>query len=311
MDELEGDRPIPQEQQYSKDITILPQYNKSAPAETAFPKVYSPRGERWAKMLKGKKYQSTNHLADIEKEKKEDGVSLLILNAAKRYEVEYHTPRIGRHSRRPADVERYFLWLYVTGSRMGEPFLKPYPVISIMKPKDMPWKIIKVTRPIEKAFEKGTREHELIEQNIPVFDQTEEEIWRIVLDDYQVTDIDDLFERMSKRFYSRKTGKRMGSLTKVIQHNFRADMRTEKGRLIEGAPISPHALRHHRAYSLLLQRGMPEKLVISLFGWREDKMLYRYAYMSREIKGQAQYQSLKNYASERKHRQEEQEKQQK
>src|SRR5271157_471890 len=186
------------------------------------PKVYSVRGERWAQMLKGKKYQSTNHLAKIERENVPDGVSRIILDAVNAFDAKYATKWKGRHFTRPADLIRYLLWLYATASRMGEPFIQPYPRISVMKPRDLPWKIIKVIRVIEKSRQKGTNDREIIEQHIPVFDQTEEEIWRKILDDYEVMDLDDLFERMSKHFHCKKDGRRTGNLTTVIQHNFRA-----------------------------------------------------------------------------------------
>lgn len=272
------------------------------PAAPKPPKVYTPRGEKWAKMLKGRKYQSTNHMARIEKENVPDGVSRILLESVKQFEARYAAKWRGKHFDRPADLERYVLWLYATGSREGEPFIKPYPRISVMKPRDLPWKIVKVIRVIEKSFTKGTKEREIIEQHIPVFDQAEEEIWRKILDDYELTDLDDLFERMAKHFHCRKSGKRSGNLSTIVQHNFRAEMRTGDGKLLKNAPISIHALRHHRAYSLLVQRGLDDDLVTSLFGWHDPRMCTYYAYLSREIKGQAQLLSLKKYAKELKER---------
>lgn len=261
----------------------------------AIPKKYSERGAKWAALLKGKKYRSRNYLLITEKEPQPDGVSKVVLQAAEDFERKYGRKWRGKHIKRPADLERYFLWLYLTGSRKREPFLKPYPRINVFKPKSLPWRVVHVTRVIEKSFTKGTRERTVHEQYIPVFDAVEDALWRKVLNDYESINLDDLFSNVAAMDKS---------LTGVIQRNFRADMREEAtGKIMRNAPITPHALRHHRAYNLYIERELDKDLVISLFGWLDDRMLNYYAYINMAAKGRAQLASLKKFAAGRKHAQ--------
>ena len=263
-------------------------------AEPRQPKKYTPRGAKQAQILRGKVYRSRDHLVVIEKENEPDTVSRAILKACNAFEQKYATKWKGRHIKRPTDLERFVLWLYATGSREGEPFLKPYPKISILKPRNLPWKVVKITRPIEKSFTR-THEHEIIEQHIPIFDATEDALWRKILDDYESIDLDDLFERMSKHFYGKKG--RSGNLSMIIQRNFRADQRTEQGELRRNAPILAHSLRHHRVYNWKLERELSDDLIANLIGWKRTAMVNYYAYLSRAIKEQAQLQALEAYAA--------------
>ncbi len=255
------------------------------------PREYTEWGRKRAELLTGKKYRTRNYMAMTEKVARPDGISRAMLEMDAKFEEKYSKAWTGRHIDRPADIIRYKDWLYLTGSRKREPFLKPYPRISISKPKGLPWKVVKVTRVIEKSFVKETGERTIHEQNIPIFDAAEDKLWRKVLDDYEVLDLGDLFGRVEK--HDAHNG-----VTGIIERNFRCDMREENtGKLLKGAPLPPHALRHHRAYNLYIERGLDEALVTSLFGWRDARMLYTYAYISRSAKGQAQLQALKRFAN--------------
>ncbi len=266
----------------------------------AAPKVYSPVGAKIAAKLTGKTYRSRDHLLAIEHENEPDTTAMAILKAVKDLEQKYNMLGSGkkwkgRHFKRPADLERYFLWVYLTGSREGEPFLRPYPEISISKPRNLPFQVVKVVRPIEKAFDKKGQ-HEMIEQNIPIFDATEEEMWRRVLDDFEIFDLSDLFKSMSKHYYCRDGKTPSGNLSSIVQRNFRADQRSEDGKLLRNAPLLIHSLRHHRVYALKLERGMNDDLITSLIGWRDSRMVNHYAYILRAAKSRAQMQALAAYA---------------
>lgn len=261
-------------------------------ASQAIPKKYTEIGAKRAALLKGMKYRTKNYMMATEKENKPDGVSRAVLDILDKFEKKYSKKWRGRHITRPADVARVVAWWYLTGSRKEEIFLKPYPRISISpRRRDMPWRTVNVTRVIEKSFaNRATGERLIHEQKIPIFDSTEDKLWRKVLDDYEHLDLDDLFQRMSKH---RK------SLTSIIQHNFHCDMREESsGRLLENAPITPHAFRHHRAFNLYIQRELDDQYVTLLFGWSDSRMLGYYAYLNRASKGQKQEQLLKKYAAE-------------
>ncbi|MEM4097316.1 MAG: tyrosine-type recombinase/integrase [Candidatus Micrarchaeaceae archaeon] len=264
---------------------------KSEPQPLPSPKQYSEIGAKRAQLLAGKKYRTRNYMAITEKEIRPDGVSRVILDMATKFEEKYASKWVGRHIVRPADLERYVLWLYATGSRKREPFLEPYPRVSISKPRGLPWRVVKVSRVIEKAFIKGTNDRVIHEQNIPIFDQTEDKIWRKILNDYDDMDLEPLFQNMAKHDVH-------NGLTGIVQNNFHCDMREEfSGKLIKDAPITPHALRHHRAYNLYIERGLDKDLVVSLFGWKDDRMLDTYAYINRSAKGRAQIEALKKFAA--------------
>ncbi len=263
-------------------------YPKVTPP-ASIPKAHTAIGAKRAELLTGKKYRTRNYMVLTEKEVHPDGVSRAILEMNKEFEAKYASSWSGRHISRPMDLVRYFDWLYLTGSRKKEPFLKPYPKINIFKPKGFPWRIVKVTRVIEKSFANGERT--IHEQNIPIFDVTEDKLWRKVLNDYETFELDDLFSSMEKHDIH-------NGLTGIIERNFHCNMREEAtGRLLKDAPITPHALRHHRAYNLYIERGLDKDLVTSLFGWRDDRMLDFYAYINRSAKGQQQLQALKKYAA--------------
>lgn len=253
------------------------------------PKEYTEIGARRAAYLKGKKYRTRNYLAIVEKENRPDGVSRAILKMNEAFEEKYERKWRGRHISEPANIIRYVDWLYLTGSRKREPFLKPYPRISIIRQKGLPWRIVKITRVIEKSFT-SSRERTLHEQNIPIFDSVEDRLWRKVLDDYETLDLDELFSSVEKHDAN-------NGITGIIERNFKADMRDEAtGKLLREAPVPPHALRHHRAYNLYIQRGLDDDLVVSLFGWRDARMLGWYAYINRSSRGLAQLQALKKFA---------------
>lgn len=265
------------------------------------PKVYTEKGAKLAAKLKGKIYRTTNYLAMIDKDVTPDGVSKAILQAAIDFEKKYTGKWRGRHYPRPADLERYMLWLYATASRENEPFLKPYPQIEVFRPRKLPWQIVKVKRQIEKSFEPGTRTHTWIEQYIPIFDATEREIWRKILNDFDENNLDDLFDRIRKHLGKKKNTR---NLTHIIQHNFKADQKvsrgSEKGKLFKGAPITPHLLRHHRVYNWKIERRLQDSTIVLLVGWKDESMLSYYAYMNERIKGEAQLQELERYAKDQK-----------
>ncbi len=278
----------------ANDISSVPAWllRPKIPAvgEPPVVKQYTEIGVKRAELLKGMRYRTRNYLAITEKEAKPDAVSKTILNLALAFENRYRGRWVGRHIGRPADIIRYFCWLYLTGSRKREPFLQPYPRIAVSKPSSLPWKVVKVTRMLEKSFIKPG-ERTVHEQNIPIFDATEDRLWKIVLDDYEVLDISDLFERMER--HDAHNG-----ITGIIERNFKADVREEAtGKLIKKAPITPHMLRHHRAYNLYIERGLDDDLVVSLFGWRDARMLGYYAYINRSSRGLAQLQALKKFAA--------------
>lgn len=274
----------------SKAIPAWAFKKEAVPKPEPESKVYTEYGAKKAAFLTGKTYRTRNYLAMTEKEMHPDGISRAILEMNARFEKRYEEKWRGRHIDRPADIIRYVDWLYLTGSRKREPFLKPYPRITVSKPKGLPWRVVKVTRVIEKSFVSPT-ERTLHEQNIPIFDAAEDKLWRRVLDDYETLDLDDLFSRIEK--HDNHNG-----ITGIIERNFRADMREEAtGKLLKNAPMPPHALRHHRAYNLYIERGLDDDLVVSLFGWRDSRMLGWYAYINRSSRGLAQLQALKRFAS--------------
>ena len=219
-------------------------------------------GAKRAKLLAGKKYRTRNFMAMLGKKSSPDGISKAILAMMGQFEERHmQTKWRGRHISRPADLERYVCWLYLTGSNKRDPFLKPYPKISISHPRGMPWEIVTVERM------RGKGRGAPLKQEIPIFDPVEEKLWKKVLSDYEMMALDDLFERIAK--HDAHNG-----LTSMIQRNFKCDMRDAiSHKMLKDASFTPQSFRDHRAYNLYIERGLDEGHVLAFFGWKDSRAL--------------------------------------
>ena len=237
-------------------------------------------------------YRSKNYLAQIDNPRNQINVSTAIYDSAMRfYKHAKENKKKGRRMKSPANLIRYFLFLYLSGSRVSEPISFPMATISISHPKVFPWKdLITINKVNLKHFD-NDHNHEVIPQNIPIFDIGEKRMWEIVLNGFETTSLSDVYKTILKQNGGER---RNGNLSNVISRNFFADMKTSQGEIIHHCGITPHNLRHLRAYNLHIERGLPPQLIQSLFGWKDLKMLTYYVELSRAIQSKAQIEMLKN-----------------
>jgi len=236
-------------------------------------------------------YGSRNYLAQIDNPREGINVSNAIYNSAMDYYSRLRDRRQGIRMPSPANLIRYFLFLYLTGSRVSEPITKPYATISLSHPKDLAWdEMVTIQKVNLKHFDRD-KNHIVIPQNIPIFDITEKKMWQIVLNNMETTSIADVYISIRKQNGGQK---RTGNLSNAIRQHFFADMKTPQGKIIKNCGIRAHNLRHLRAYNLLVERGLPSQLILSLFGWDDPKMLTYYVELSNAIRSHAQIEMLKN-----------------
>jgi len=83
------------------------------------------------------------------------------------------------------------------------------------------------------------------------------------------------------------------NLSCLIKTNFRADLRDTRGKLHRESGITPHILRHMRAFSVVVNYGVEVPLVVKWFGWTDQRMLYYYAHIRTKLSTRNQVEMLK------------------
>ncbi len=81
------------------------------------------------------------------------------------------------------------------------------------------------------------------------------------------------------------------NLSQVLKHNFRANMTDDKN-IYEDHGITPHNLRHLRAYNMLINKGYPPELIQAYMGWARKDMLEHYVYIQKQLKTAGQLEML-------------------
>ncbi len=251
-----------------------------------------------------RKYKSTLYPADLKNTPK------LIWDIGMEFRKEVlskESEKDGRIASNPPMACKYFYFLYLTGSRIGEPLLQPFPKVKLEQTtiKDKTLDIMKVERVNEKHFaekvyleNQGTYKNRfgaiaekkivniekskraVITQQIPIETEWDAQMWKYVLgrersDLIAIESMVD-FSYFGSYEFARK------ALGNYITRNFRTDL-TDGEHIFKDEGILPHMLRHLRAFNFLVERGWSDTLVQSFLGWDRREMVEYYVYINRML----------------------------
>lgn len=212
---------------------------------------------------------------------------------------------------------KYIYFLYLTGSRIGEPLLHPFPKVKLEQTtiKDKTIDIMKVERVNEKHFsdkvfleDQGTytnrfgktaerkvvdidaSKRSMITQQLPVDNEWDAQMWKYVLgrERSDLMAVESVVDFSSFGTYE-EARKPLGN---YITRNFRTDL-TDGEHIFKDEGILPHMLRHLRAFNFLVERGYSETLVQSFFGWDRREMVSYYVYIRKMLDAQHQLELLR------------------
>jgi len=172
-------------------------------------------------------------------------------------------------------------FIYLTGSRVSEVFIKN-PKLTYFKEKVNTEKgvktleFVKVERVLEKHFlNKKENVRQDIIQIIPANYDYEAEMWSSIFDHFIygkefTLDLSGIAKPGTKKENLRII------LRRLMVQNFKVKQKNPlTGEMIEEG-ITPHALRHWRAFNLRVERGWEEIAVTRTLGWTSPKMIYYY-----------------------------------
>ena len=226
---------------------------------------------------------------------------------------------------------RYTTFLFLTGARRIEPFLKP-PTIERFEEDGHTF--FKVTKANAKHFQgnqmrckeclavfpnrKSMRSHQQATGHLGAMytaerkvvstiilaedgDRFELALWSFLLQGRERLTIDfsDLLPKKARLALAEPINIKLlesgcTSLSRRFARTFRASLNDGKA-IHENSSVVPHQLRHLRAYSLLVTNGWPRPLAMKVIGWDTGAMLDRYADIASALGTKelmAQYRSL-------------------
>lgn len=185
----------------------------------------------------------------------------------------------------PVQLVKYFYFLYLTGSRLMEPVCEPRPQINIINKDGKVYIAIHKVNEKHKALDGSGRE--VIDQALPVFNQYEQSMWNFITDGGMVTDTADIFK------FDKWRSRTKHNMNCLLKTNFRTNLRDENGRVHIDYGITPHILRHMRAFNVIVNYGVEVPLAIRWFGWTDQRMLYYYAHIRKALNIGSQVEMLK------------------
>ena len=191
-------------------------------------------------------------------------------------------PHINKH---PVQLIKYFYLLYLTGARRNELLDKPYPEIEVV---NTPEGVHILVNKLNSKHRGPQGEREIISQALPVMCTAEQDMWNFVLDGGLTTRINDILKLDTWRL-SKVT------ISQQVKNNFRINLKDQAGDLHRNAGITPHVLRHMRAFNILINHHVPPVLAIKWFGWRKEQMLYYYAHIQKMLSQTNQMEMLRSY----------------
>lgn len=284
MTEKENSYPV-QQFQHSSASVQLPQKRSDG-------KEYTPKGLKMRERLLGKTYSGRNYFAEIDSDPEKD-LSRIVYDMGMEYYAKIRDRKIRRSAKHPANLIRYLYLCWLSGRRIADGTIKPYPKLTYKNYTSIKWPIMLIDAVNTKHFNRdGSRI--VYRQYMPIFNEVEKKMWSVITNSFQDMDLRELYTTISE---INGTKRRTGNLTHAMQNAFRHDMRTPGGRLLKGAKVSPHSLRHMRVYSLKHQHGLTDENIRLIFGWNKQDMVYYYEYLSESIKAQAQLDMLKKIGS--------------
>jgi len=189
-----------------------------------------------------------------------------------------------RHNWFPVQLTKYFYFLYLTGARLNEPFLKPG--IELNTGFQDGYSYMQVTRVNEKHFTRQTANREVIAAIMPIFDIYEQQMWNFITDGGNVFNTEQIFK------FSEWGNVADDRISRLVKRNFKTNLRDEAGNVHKNAGITPHILRHMRCANLILHR-VREELILRWIGWADKRMMYYYAHIKRILDVRNQTQMIK------------------
>ena len=206
-----------------------------------------------------------------------------IYNMGKIYMETMNDPkkRPKRHMKYPAQLTKYFFFLYLTGARAKEPILSLNLELQVRSEKDMNYIYVKQIN--EKHFDNNNNRIET-EVAIPIFCEHERLMWKYITNSGKDMNTKHIFEFEAWAIKKNKKGVvRQDNLTRYIS-NFRTGLWDLQGNLHKNERISPHILRHSRAFSMLVNHQAPIPLILGIMRWNSNQMLFYYTYLKRSMK---------------------------
>ncbi|MDE1834046.1 MAG: site-specific integrase [Candidatus Micrarchaeota archaeon] len=200
-----------------------------------------------------------------------------------------------RPFRKINDLARYFVFLYLSGARRNELFIKDPTITRYTKEGLTFWKIGRIN---EKHFE--GRNHDRREWQVSVYrawNIYERALFDYVMEGRAALTIDFVgplilhsipqdklkFDKLSDAEKTVEIDMRSANITKAMAKVFRTRI-TDGHTVIEDGGITPHMLRHTRCYDLLMNKGLRDGQVARMIGWRDVKMVQHYAYVARAMR---------------------------
>jgi integrase len=184
----------------------------------------------------------------------------------------------------PAQLTRFFYFLGMTGARLKEPVDPPVKIVISNANHE-------TTVTIDKLSEKHKGPNggkKIITQVLPVFNEWERKMWMYITDGGMLQRGEDIF--LFKEWNSLKKN----NLNQLIKHNFRINLRDLDDVVHRQHGITPHILRHMRAFSMLQYTRGRTDLVLTWMDWKDVKMLLYYAQLARLMTTQNQLKALRD-----------------
>ena len=177
-----------------------------------------------------------------------------------------------RRFKNPTSLVNVLYFIYLTGCRQQEVFKKPYPTISFHEKTidgtKLTW--VEITRLNQKQKKEKNK---LVDCMMPIFDQWEQKMWEFMSSGGQVTQAEAIFKYKSWK----STKERY--ICELFENAFKTTLINDNDperRSQSNAGITPHILRHARAYDILCNRNLERIDCQKILGWASDKMIDHY-----------------------------------
>ena len=87
--------------------------------------------------------------------------------------------------------------------------------------------------------------------------------------------------------------KNQPNMSAVIKRHFKTTLTDGENTDYQG--ITPHILRHLRFYNVKINKGYPDDLIQSYFGWTSKDMFEHYLYIDKQVRSVEQRQILERF----------------
>lgn len=174
-----------------------------------------------------------------------------------------------RHMQYPAMLTKYMFFLFLSGSRAMEPILSENMQLEVRS--DSGNNYIYIKRVNEKHKEpNGDRQQ--IEVIVPIFCEYERKMWKYITNKGMEMNTKQIFQFDN---WGRLNHRKLNGYIS----NFRVDLRDNNNSLKKQCRLTPHILRHMRAFNMLINHKAQDTFIIKIMGWNNTQMLYYYAHI--------------------------------